>query len=467
MEHVTQILSEFVEELRYEMIPAPTIENTKLFIVDYFAACFAGMKVNGKFNRAVEDLLLDMAGKEEADILCGTRKLPTMNAAFMNAVYAHGADMDDGNRKAMGHVAAHVMSAVFALAQELEVSGEEVFVAINAGYEVYNRVAAAVQPGLVHRGFHSTGTAGAIACAAASAKLMKMDAKGIYNAMALAAVQSSGLIIIAESGQACKPINPANAAKTGILSAKLIAAGVESSHYPLESKKGWFHAMADAVDTTAITHGLGESFTIDESYLKPYPSCRHTHCGIEAAIDIRNQFEKECGNWNINAIDNVDVFIYRNAIQIAGQIIRPQTPDDSKFSIHYSLAIALQKGRFQLDDLALNNLTEDVSSLVDRIHLIEENEMENTQEGIRGARVVVRLKDGQTREKTVLIPKGDAANPFTWNDVQDKLSGCTDGILSPDQQLQLIYWAKNLDRQKKFTSINGWNVGERKIESKV
>lgn len=462
MEHVTQILSEFIAELQYEKIPATTIENTKRYIVDYFAACFAGMKVNKQFNLAVEEMLFDMAGKEEADVLCTNRKLPAMNAAFMNAVYAHGADMDDGNRKAMGHVAAHVMSAVFALAQTLDVSGKDVLVAINAGYEVYNRVAAAVQPGLVHRGFHSTGTAGAIACAAASAKLMQMGAKEIYNAMALAAIQASGLIIIAESGQACKPINPANAAKTGILSAKLIASGVKSSQFPLESKKGWFHAMSDEVNTVAITDGLGKIFTIDESYLKPYPSCRHTHCGIEAAIEIRKQLMATLGNWNICDIDCVDVHIYRNAIQIAGQILKPATPDDSKFSIHYSLAIALCKGQFQLSDLALENLTGDVSALIDRIHLIEDADMENTQDGIRGAKVTVFMKNGCKAEKTVLIPKGDAANPFTWNDVQNKLRGCAEGILSSKQQAQLMQWVEGIDKQEKFVSINAWNEGERK-----
>lgn len=462
MEHVTQILSEFVAELHYEKIPAATIENTKRYIVDYFAACFAGMKVNEQFNHAVEEMLFDMAGKTEADVLCTDRKLPAMNAAFMNAIYAHGADMDDGNRKAMGHVAAHVMSAVFALAQTLDVSGKDVLVAINAGYEVYNRVAAAVQPGLVHRGFHSTGTAGAIACAAAAAKLMRMGAKGIYNAMALAAIQASGLIIIAESGQSCKPINPANAAKTGILSAKLVASGVNSSQFPLESKKGWFHAMSDEVNTMAITNGLGTVFTIDESYLKPYPSCRHTHCGIEAAIEVRSQLTEKFADWNICDIDHVDVHIYRNAIQIAGQILKPVTPDDSKFSIHYSLAIALCKGQFQLADLALENLTDDISGLIDRIHLIEDADMENTQAGIRGARVTAYMKNGYKAEKTVLIPKGDAANPFTWNDVQNKLKGCAEGILSTKQQVRLMQWVEEFEKQQKFTSINAWNEGERK-----
>ena len=216
MIHATKILSEFAYKLKYEDLPSEVTQTTKKYIADYYAAAFAGIKVNRQFNDAVGEVILDMGGKAECDFIFSSERIPAPNAAFMSACYAHGADMDDGNRKAMGHVGAHVISAVLTLAQTLPVSGKDIITAINVGYEVYNRVAAAVQPGLVHRGFHSTGTAGAIACGAASAKLMGMDEEGIYNTMALSAIQASGLIIIAESGQCCKPINPANAAKTGI-----------------------------------------------------------------------------------------------------------------------------------------------------------------------------------------------------------------------------------------------------------
>ena len=268
MIHATKLLSDFAYGLRYSSLPAEVVETTKRFIIDYYAAAVAGMKINSSFNNAVEQLMLEMSGKPECDYLLSDNRIPCANAAFLSACYAHGADMDDGNRKAMGHVGAHVISAVLTLAQTLDCSGKDVIVAINVGYEVYNRVAAAVQPGLVHRGFHSTGTAGAIACGAACAKLMGMDSDGIYNTMALCAIQASGLIIIAESGQQCKPINPANAAKTGIISAKLIKSGIKSSVFPLESKKGYFHAMSDDVDEAMITDGLGTKFTICESYMK-------------------------------------------------------------------------------------------------------------------------------------------------------------------------------------------------------
>lgn len=448
MIHATKLLSEFAYGLRYSSLPAEVVETTKRFIIDYYAAAVAGMKINSSFNNAVEQLMLEMSGKPECDYLLSDNRLPCANAAFLSACYAHGADMDDGNRKAMGHVGAHVISAVLTLAQTLDCSGKDVIVAINVGYEVYNRVAAAVQPGLVHRGFHSTGTAGAIACGAACAKLMGMDSDGIYNTMALCAIQASGLIIIAESGQQCKPINPANAAKTGIISAKLIKSGIKSSVFPLESKKGYFHAMSDDVDEAMITDGLGTKFTICESYMKPYPSCRHTHCGIDAILYIRKKLPAGA------KIKSINVYIYPNAIRIAGQILKPENNDSAKFSIHYSLAVALLRGHFNLDDLDVSENKVEVDGIIDLITLIDDESMEKRDEGIRGAKVSVILEDGQEFEKTVLIPKGDPANPFTQDDLIEKMNGCCKGILDEEQQRKLIGNILKLETTERFNSIN-------------
>lgn len=451
MIHATKLLSEFAYHLKFSDLPKETVETTKLFITDYFAACFAGKTVNTVFNRAVENVVLDMGGKEESSVLFSNKKLPSPCAAFINAVYAHGADMDDGNRKAMGHVGAHVISAVFAVAEVLKSSGEDIITAINVGYDVYNRVASAVQPGLVHRGFHSTGTAGAIACAAAAGKLMGFTQEQIYNAMSLAAIQASGLIIIAESGQSCKPINPANAAKTGILSARIIAEGVKSSAYPLESDKGFFHAMSDKVDESMITDGLGKKFTVDESYLKPYPSCRHTHCGIEAILKIRDRMIENGAEIHSDGIKAIKVFIYNNAIKIAGKIEIPQTPEDSKFSIHYSLAVALLKGHFQIADLDISDLDSSVEHIINVTKLIPDESMENRDKGIRGAKVEVELTDGQTYCETVLIPKGDPENPFTWADMYDKMNGVIIDGYHTDTVINNI---RALDKIKKFTTIS-------------
>ena len=416
-----KIFSDFAASLTFEDIPGDVAETARLFIADYYAACFAGRFVNRRFNAALEQILTNMGGKEEASAFGLDRKLPAENAAFLNAAYAHGADMDDGNRKAMGHIAAHVLSAVFALAESLgDRTWKDVITAMIVGYECYNRISAMAQPGLVHRGFHSTGTAGALACGAACARLLGLDARGICSAIAISTTQASGLMSITESGQACKPLNPANAARVGILSAKLAAAGVEGPDLPLESRQGWFRAMTDEVHY-GMLDGLGEQFTICESYLKPYPSCRHTHCGIEAALELRNELQET--KRAIGDIRRLTLHIYGNAIRIAGQIRIPRTPDDAKFSIHYSLVVALLTGGYTLQDLERGPTAEE-RALAEKLELIRDDSLEEAASGIRGARLCAELADGSRIERTVLLPKGDAANPFTWDDMQRKLAAC-------------------------------------------
>lgn len=445
----TKVLSEFVYNLKFEDLTEHDLDYTKLLILDYYAAVYAGIKVNRVFNKANETVVFANGGTAESSVINSNKKLPAMSASYMNAVYAHGADMDDGHRKAMGHVAAHIMPSVFALAETLNVSGREVITAIAAGYEIYIRVAAAAQPGLVHRGFHSTGTAGAVACAAACAKLLRLNEEGIYNAMAVSVTQASGLMIIAESGQMIKPINPAKAAQTGILSALLVKNGVEGGVMPLDSKKGWFHAMTDSVDYSMITNDLGRKLQISTSYFKPYPSCRHTHCGIEAAVNLNGRF-------NYRDITEVNLYIYKNAIQIAGQIVVPKTPDDSKFSIHYSLACAIVNGGYTLDDLDTSKNPEAVD-LTSKIHLIEDETMENRDKGIRGAKLEIKLSDGRILTNTVLIPKGDPENAFTLEDMKTKMDGCTVGILSAEQQKDLFDYVLSLDNIGKFYLWNNVN----------
>lgn len=460
MKHYTEILSDFVFNLKYGDLPRETVRNTKNVIVDWYSSCFAGMKVNGEFNSAVRSVYLN-GGAGNASVLCDTENsYSETDAAFMNAIYSHGADMDDGNRLSMGHIAASVISAVLAVAESenrkktVNYRGEEIITVIVAGYEVFNRVASAAQPGLVRRGFHSTGTAGGMACAAAVAKLLGLDKGGIYRAVSLAAVQSGGLIIVAESGQSVKPLNPANAARIGIHSARLAEKGVSAPIYPLESEKGWFHAMTDQVNEGRITEGLGQRFTIDEGYLKPYPSCRHTHAPIECALNIRRAAEGVYCNIPFDEIGAIRVYTYENAVRIAGQITVPKSAEDMKFSIQYALAYALSYGSFGLDALKNEAVTERIVALAEKVRFIVEPEMEQGDKGIRGARVEVVFSDGKTLSDTVLIPKGEAAAPFNEADIRTKLLTCSDGVISSEKAEALLRWV-NVFETAEFRTVNG------------
>ena len=72
-------------------------EQLRTLIIDFFAASFAGRKLNRAFNEAVETVVLSQGGAPEASVFFRKEKYPARLAAFMNSAYGHGAELDDGN----------------------------------------------------------------------------------------------------------------------------------------------------------------------------------------------------------------------------------------------------------------------------------------------------------------------------------------------------------------------------------
>lgn len=440
---LTRIFTEKID--RIKALNLRDINQIKLILLDYFAATFAGYKQNKDFSDRVKAVIDQQGGLEESTVFFSDKKYPARTAAFMNSLYGHGAELDDGNKKAMGHVGVHVIPAVLALAEAEKKSQQEIMLAIACGYEAYIRISSAAQPGMVNRCFHSTGMAGALACAVACAKLLGLNADCIESAMSLACTMSSGLLTYSESQQMIKPLNPAKAAETGVFAAKLAQSGIKGPENSLEGPHGWFKAVADNINEKMITDGWDDYLLIHDCYFKLYPSCRHTHCGIEAAINIHNRV-------NFDEIKKVNVYIYPNAIKLAGQILYPQNADETKFSIHYTLACALKNGKYSVDYMNPPRLDKDIVDLIKKIELIPDETMENREKAIRGTRVVVSLNNNRQEEETILVPRGDPEKPLKYDDIVNKLRVCGSNLVNENQLNTLIQYINNFGKEELLDS---------------
>lgn len=403
-------------------------EQLRTLLIDFFAASYAGYKQNKEFNERVESVIYPQGGAEESHVFLQGRKYPVRTAAFMNSLYAHGAELDDGNKKAAGHAGVHLVPAVFALADKLKSSNDDLLLALATGYEAFIRLSSAAQPGLVARGYHSTGVAGTLACAAACARLYGLDAQGIEDAIALATTMTGGLLSYGDSRPAIKPLNPGKSAENGVLAAMLANEGVQGPTEALEGQNGWFHAVTDEVHEECLKGG--DHLLLHDCYFKLYPSCRHTHCGIDAAVLLHEKVRPE-------EIKEINVHIYPNAIKLAG-IKVPKDQYETKFSIQYTLACALLSGSYGIADMDPPRLTEDVLDLIDKTKLVSDPAMEDRAKGIRGTKVEVILTDGRRIEETVLVPKGDPEKPLTRDDIINKLRVCAQGQADEETLMKLV-----------------------------
>lgn len=441
-----EISEELAQDLfRIQKLSEKDREQLKTLIIDFFAAAYAGYKQNRGFNEAVEEVVCLQGGVEESNVLFQEKKYPARSAAFMNSVYGHGAELDDGNKQAAGHAGVHLIPAVFALADKLGSSDEDVLVALAVGYEAYIRISSAVQPGLIARGFHSTGMAGTLACAAACARLYHLNAKGIEDAIALATTMTGGLLSYGDSRPEIKPLNPGKAAENGLFAAMLAASGVQGPAKALEGQNGWFHAVTDEVHVEFLKGS--DHLLLHDCYFKLYPSCRHTHCGIDAAIALH-------GKVNTKEIETIRVYIYPNAIKLAG-IKMPKDQNETKFSIQYTLACALLNGFYGIADMNPLKQTEELLELIEKITLVADQSMEDRLRGIRGARVEAVLTNGNKVEETVLVPKGDPEKPLTREDIIDKLRICAKGQACEETLMKLVEMIIALGGNKEFKSPMG------------
>ena len=133
-------------------------------------------------------------------VLGEKRRLPAEAAALVNGTYAHSLDFDDTHLPSIVHPSAPLVPAVLAQAEAVGASPEQTAVALVAGYEVLCRLAMAqYEPALgnsvmFEHGFHATSIVGAVAGAAACARLLELDPEGIADAIAVACSVGSGLI---------------------------------------------------------------------------------------------------------------------------------------------------------------------------------------------------------------------------------------------------------------------------------
>ena len=183
---------------------------------------------------------------------------------------------------------------------------------------------------------------------------------------------------------------------------------------------------------------------LHDCYFKQYPSCRHTHCGIDAAVALHDR--------TIPAeIESVRVYIYPNAIKLAGIRI-PKDQDETKFSIPYTLACALAQGSYGIADMDPPRLTEEIRRIIDCIEMIPDESMENRTRGIRGTRVEIRMMNGTVLSETVLTPKGDPENPLTREDILRKLRTCAGTQTNPESLDILVHTIDSIGGNDTFVN---------------
>ncbi len=408
--------AEFVVGTRFEDLKQEVVLQAKKLFMDLIGVSLAGYKLM-EFPRGMVDYMAGLGGTPEATIIGTKRKFPAINAAFANAACAHGLDMDDGHRFAALHPGTVIIPAAIAAAELSEATTKELIAGVVAGYEVMIRIGMAINPSSLNRGFHSTGTIGVFGASAAAANIMGLNREETVAAFGLAGLQSSGLLQVNHEveGAKVKPINPARAAMSGILSCILARKGYRGPLNIFEGEDGFLKAMADEVHSDLLTRDLDRKFEICNVYLKLYAACRHAHASMDAALEAFRG-----GHIDVTEIQEISIETYPVALRLAG-ITNATTPSAGRFSIPFSVALSLITGDAGADRYSEENVRDQtIQALAGKVVLSVGSKWERLYPEKRGATATITDKNNHVWSHEVELAKGEPENPASWEEIYKK-----------------------------------------------
>ena len=352
------------------------------------------------------------AGDGRASVILGADTSPAA-AAYRNGAFGNVLEMDDVDKRAILHPGPSVIPAALAAAQALDRAGAAFLDAVVAGYEATIRVGRAVGPG--HYAFwHNTGTCGPFGAAAATGRLMGLDADRLAHAFGLAGTTAGGLWQTRhEAGNDAKQIHTARAAEGGYQSATLAGAGVRGPLQIFEGPQGFFAAMCPGADPQAIIPPQGAPWAVHETSFKPWPACRHAHAAIDAALRLKGRVDPA-------AIRAIHVETYPDAITFCDRP-DPQTVLQAKFSLQHAMAVVFLRGTPSLADFEPAAFgADDLRALSGKVSVTAGEPFISAYPARYGASVAVTLASGETLTAEARDAWGDPENPMSEADIVAK-----------------------------------------------
>jgi 2-methylcitrate dehydratase PrpD len=421
-------IAEFVSKTGWDAVPAAAAAAAKRAVLDTIGVTLAG---------SVEPpaaILRGLAEVEGGTPLCTVIGTPLRTgavwAALVNGAAAHALDFDDTNFAMMGHPSAPVLMAALAAGEAAAATGRGLLLAFLIGFEVEVALGEAVNPSHYERGWHATGTLGALGAAAAAAKLLELDPAATLTALGIAASQASGLK--ENFGTMTKPFHAGHAARSGVLAALLARDGFTASASALDGAQGFLALARDARGGAVGELGAPWRILSTGVAVKPYPCCAMTHSAIDALLDLRREH-------GIQGDDVAGVEVEVSPI-VPTVLLHPSpsTGLEAKFSMEYCSATALARGRIGVeafDDAAVQD--PEIRGLMRRVTMRVIPEGVNTGTGSAHSDVRVTLRDGRVVTRPARGARGHPDAPLTDAELRAKFESCAARVL-PAARIETI-----------------------------
>jgi 2-methylcitrate dehydratase PrpD len=297
----------FVAGLHYENLPEAVVDRAKGVTLQALVSALVAHDMPARRQALTLMHEEEAGGGGAATVLCSGERLTKAGAAFVNTETIFAGGKWDTFRM-LTHPGTAILPAALAAAEIGGASGKEFLVAVAAGYEVMERMAAEFIPTVMARGFHAGPVFGIFGAAIAAAKLGGLNAEQIHGAIAQCVNLAAGNLEGARSGG--RSLREGGAVRNALLAVALAKHGTPGGETTLEGEAGFYHAYAgnsrgelrysftgeNRTDLAKITQGLGRDWRFLETLYRIYSTAGYNiaHVDVTAAL---------CAEHDITAAD--------------------------------------------------------------------------------------------------------------------------------------------------------------------
>ena len=361
-----------------------------------------------------------LAGAGEFPVIGMPARLPLRDAALINGILVHGLDFDDTHSG--GVIQRNLQRVADALPSARSSTPAAAKCSRLTCSASRSRRDWARSPKRIHQvGFHPTGLIGAFACALGRTP-DGLEREATRHGAGTDTVGGLWQSRIPGGWRRNKRFHPGWAAVSGITAAALARQGFVGAKRAYEGRFGLYasHLQShfDPANLGLATAGLGEVWELQQVAVKPFPACHFVHACVDAAVTLTREHKLDAKEIEqVRAL--VPAEVVKTVCEPAANKRRPANSYDAQFSIPYTVAAALRRGQFTLDELEDDALGDaDTLALADRVQY--EIDPATTFPRHYTGEVIVTLRGGRTLRHREAVNRGNGERPLSEADIIEK-----------------------------------------------
>ncbi len=430
-------IAEFV--LNGSDMPESALEMAATLMIDTVgvAAGAAGMEA-GRIARD-HAFAFHAAGTPDhaASLWFDGRRASVPGAAFAVATQIDNLDAHDGLNLTKGHIGCAVVPALFAFAEaQPALRARDALAALVMSYELAARAGVALHATVSD--YHTSGAWNALGVAALGCRLRGASGAQLRQAFGIAEYHGPRSQMMREIAT---PTMLHDGSGMGALVGAMAA---------LMAQEGFTGAPALTVESDAVAghwQDLGEVWTIEQNYIKPYPVCRWAH----AALDGLAQLMRDHG-FGAGDVAGIEVNTFAEAAALFPGM--PETTSQAQYSLAFALAVLLVRGRIGPQEISGGGLRDaQVAAVLARITVRQEARHSARFPGGRWSDVTVVLRDGRRIGSGDVHARGGPEAPMPLSEVEAKFRVMTAALPAPRVKALWEMRGRVLQAQTRFEDL--------------